>query len=357
MLKRVIMMAAVAVLLAVSIQPASAVDYWPTRGWRTADPASQGMDAKPLKDADQEIRANLPHINGLVVIRHGYLVWESYYGDYGRNTRHNVMSVTKSITSALVGIALDKHILWDINESIPDFFPEYYPPDVDGRKRNITIKDLLELRSGLAWYEPVPFSPEQANSLHNAGSILGLPMAANPGDSWVYSTGDAHLLSAILTRVTGKSTLTFADQNLFRPLGITNRRWSTDADGVNLGGVDLYLTPRDMAKIGYLYLNNGVWDNRQIVSPQWVSTSTSPQPGKGPTPGQPGYGYLWWIDLLRGHYTYYADGYGGQFIFVIPDLDMVVAMTGYEKVTPDVSAANNYASLQIVASYIVPAAQ
>lgn len=328
---------------------------FPTRDWTTSSAADQGMDPGILGQSHAAIKDSMPHVNGIVVIRHGYLVWEKYYGNYNRNTRHNVMSVTKSVTATLIGIALDKGLIPSVDQPISTYFPEFFPADVDGRKWGITVRNLLMMRSGLAWNEPIPFSPEQANQLHGMGSILGLSMASDPGSTWVYSTGDYHLLSGVLTRATGMKALAFADKYLFRPLGIFNRRWRADSEGYNIGGVDLQMTPRDMAKIGYLYLNNGNWDGQQIVSPGWVSLVTSPQPGMAPTDVTPGYGYSWRVFGLRGHPSYYALGYAGQYIIVVPDLDLVVAMTGYEYVKPDVADANAYASLQVVASYIVPA--
>jgi CubicO group peptidase (beta-lactamase class C family) len=161
----------------------------------------------------------------------------------------------------------------------------------------------------------------------------------------------------VISRAMGMSTLEFADAVLFAPLGITSRRWSTDNDGVNTGGIGLALTPRDMAKIGYLYLNNGVWDNQQIISTGWVQQTTSPQPGNPVLPNQPGYGYGWWVYEMHGQTVYYAAGYGGQFIFVIPAFDMVVVMTGDENVPPPTHDANSYQSMQIVNNYVLFAIQ
>jgi CubicO group peptidase (beta-lactamase class C family) len=155
----------------------------------------------------------------------------------------------------------------------------------------------------------------------------------------------------------GMSTLQFADAVLFQPLGITSRRWATDREGVNIGGIGLALTPRDMAKIGFLYLNQGIWDGQQIVSPAWVQFTTSPQPGNPAQPNMPGYGYGWWVYEMHGQRVYYASGYGGQFIFVLPAFDMVVVMTGDENVPPPVHDANTYQSMQIVNNYVLFAVQ
>lgn len=327
-----------------------------SQGLPTADAASQGMDVTRLTAAHQAIRTGLPHVHSLLVVRHGYLVWEKYYGRYNRNTRHAVMSVTKSVTSALVGIASDSGLI-HIDAQVVSYLPEYFPPEVDGRKLAIQVRHLLMLRSGLDWAEYPPLSREAQQVTGSVGYVLGLPMIASPGDNWRYSTGDYHILSGILTRVTGMTELAFADSALFGPLGIGNRHWQTDFNGLNTGGVGLSLTPRDMAKFGLLYLRGGAWNGQPVVSYGWVQLTTEPQPGNPPQAGQPGYGYGWWITDLHWQRVYFAAGYGGQLIAIIPALDMVVVMTGDETVSPPVHDNNMYRSLQIVENYVIPAAR
>jgi CubicO group peptidase (beta-lactamase class C family) len=344
-------------LLAVTLTQADTPATFPTRGWTLVDPYSQGMDGSLLEASNQTIRSTYPHIHSLLVVRHGELVWEKYYRRYNRNTRHPVMSVTKSVVSALTGIAIDRGFIPGQEAQVSAYYPEYFPDGVDGRKLGLQVRHLLQLRSGLDWAEYSPVSRESGQVLSSVGYALNLPMYASPGDAWRYSTGDYHVMSGVITRAMGMSTLQFADATLFSFLGITSRRWQTDAEGVNIGGIGLALTPRDMAKFGYLYLNNGIWDGQQIVSPGWVQLTTSPQPGNPMQPNMPGYGYGWWIFEMHGQRVYYAAGFGGQFIFVIPAFDMVVVMTGDENVSPPVHDANSYQSMQIVNNYVLFAIQ
>jgi CubicO group peptidase (beta-lactamase class C family) len=347
------------VALLFSIQPvvqAQGAAPFPTRNWTIAAATDQGLDVTRLEAAHQHIRANLPAIHSLLVVRHGYLVWESYYGTYRRNVRHSVVSVTKSVTSALVGIASDRGLI-NIDQPIWTYLPEYFPEGSDGAKMGITARNLLMMRSGINWMEYLPYSFEAKTVVSNVGYPLALGMAASPGDSWRYSTGDYHVLAGLVARVTGQPTRDFASQNLFGPMGITNWRWDKDQTGQVIGGVGLAMLPRDMAKFGLLYLNNGYWDGRQLVSPGWVQLTMSAQPGNPPLPEQPGYGYGWWVIEMHGQRMYYASGFGGQFIFVIPSQDMVVVITANENADPGSAKYNTDQGVQIVNSYVLPAVQ
>lgn len=319
------------------------IDYWPT-----STPEAQWMDSSLLS----EISEDWSHLlHGLVVIRHGKLIFEKYYNDgnhiYTRNSKHVLFSATKSFTSALIGIAISKGFINNINQHVIDFFPEYNFSNVDSRKRNLTIKHLLTMTSGITWHEEpsnddlrrMYFSPDSVQY------VLDKVMLAEPGTIFQYISGASHLLSAIIKKTTGKSAREFGLENLFRPMGIEDNDvvWMTDTNGDSYGGIGLFLTPRNMAKLGQLYLDKGLWKGGplnplQIISPQWISYSSRnhiegiPVNGFGPSGFLTGYGFQWWISGELNGFT--AEGYQGQVIFVHPTLDLVVAFNARASLAP-----------------------
>jgi len=304
-------------------------DYFPTEEWRTSTPEVQGMDSALLKQMMDEIKTGNHAIDSVLVVRNGYIVWEEYPNDmlYDRNMPHVLYSVTKSFTSALIGIAINKGYLKSVDQKVVDFFPDKTIANLDERKRNITIENLLMMTSGFEWNEISYGYSDPRNSLAQALSsgdyvqyVLDRPMAYQPGETFVYNTGNTQVLSAIITKVTGLSTDAFAQKYLFEPIGITSSYWNNDAQDIPLGGSGLELTPRNAAKFGYLFLNNGVWGGKQIVPADWVTRSTSnTQSIYG------NYGYLWWINTLFDYYN--ASGLYGQRIFVAPKSDLVCVIT------------------------------
>jgi CubicO group peptidase (beta-lactamase class C family) len=326
--------------------------YWPTREWSTSPPSSQNLDEQTLREADRHILAHLPNVTSLIVVRHGLLVYEQYYDEHGPGVTQNIQSVTKSILSACVGIAFEQGYLDNLEQRVMDFFPEYAGVVRDERMYDVTLRHLLTMSSGLV--NEVSVTGLHGHWLSSSDSIsftLSQHLQAPPGHTMQYSDQGAHLLSAILTRAIGRTTVDFASQMLFTPLGIQPGLWAQDASGYAFGSSRLCLTPRDMAKFGYLYLNHGWWEKRAIVSPKWVTESTQHH-----VPGDPwiesleGYGYLWWIATIYGHAAYYAAGYGGQYIAAIPALDLVIAMTGDAR---DVSQDHRY----IIDDFVIPAAR
>jgi CubicO group peptidase (beta-lactamase class C family) len=223
-----------------------------------------------------------------------------------------------------VGIALQQGYLKSLDQKVIDFFPEYATPDLDPRTTAITINNLLTMTSGFDWSEESPWSWPQGGDWIKY--ILDTPMSSVPGRKFTYDTPAVHLLSAVLTRNASMSTLDFADRYLFKPLGIATPQWQADPQGRNNGGRGLFLRAPDMAKFGYLYLNDGLWDGTQIVPVNWVRESTQKQ-SEGGFPEHESYGYLWWVTTTQGHAAYFAAGYGGQYIDVVPDLDLVVVIT------------------------------
>ena len=248
------------------------------RGWPVSSPEEQGMDSQMLAGMVDEINERKMKVHSLLVIRNGYLVSETYFDDFQPDTRHHLQSVTKSFISTLIGIAIDQGYLTGADQRVIDLFLESAIANLDNQKQDMTLEDLLTMRSGLDCqegdidYQAITKSPDGAKYM------LDKPMIETPGSRWNYCSGGYHVLSAIIQQSTGKNALDFAEQNLFKPLGISNVVWPADKAGNSTGGWGLQLTPRDMAKLGYLYLRGGQWDGQQIVSSEWAK-SCSPVPG------------------------------------------------------------------------------
>ena len=288
----------------------------------------------------------------MLVVHNGYLIFERYFTPilYDVDNTHIIYSCTKSVTSALIGIALDNGYIDNTSQLLVDFFPDLYIDNLDSRKETITLEDILTMTSGLEWDEERYDEPNDYFGMTDSDNwvqyVLNKTMVADPGTAFYYNTGESHLLSAIINRTTGMTTLAFAIQNLFEPLGITAHPWLVDPQGIHFGGSALALRPRDMAKFGYLYLNNGTWDGEQIVSSDWVATSTNEHVTI--YGGTFSYGYQWWINSPSDYYC--ARGYQGQYIFVVPEEDLVVV---FSSDMDDIYISMDF----LVTDYIVPAVQ
>ena len=268
--------------------------------------------------------SRLPRLRSLLVSIKGKLVEERYFNGAGPSDGANLKSASKSVLSALVGIALDHGYLQNVHDTIGQFFPQYLDEAEDPTKQEITIEDLLTMRSGLETTSNRNYGRwvQSSNWVRHA---LTRPMADEPGGRMIYSTGNSHLLSALLTESTGMSTLDFARRYLADPLGIRLRPWMRDPQGIYFGGNEMHLTPRAMLEIGELYLNRGRVGDQQVVSEAWIRESLKPRTQSRWSGHEFGYG--WWIRTLAGHRVHYAWGYGGQFIFLVQDLDLVVVAT------------------------------
>jgi CubicO group peptidase (beta-lactamase class C family) len=281
----------------------------------------------------------LPRLHSLLVSRGGELIFERYYNGRRRDRAANIKSASKSVIAALVGIAIDRGHIPGVDTPILTYFPEL-ARDPDPRKRAITVEHLLTMRPGLEGTSNRNYGAwvTSGNWVRHA---LARPMFAAPGEEMEYSTGNTHLLSAILTKATGKSTWQFASEALARPLGFTLPQWPRDPQGIYFGGNDMLMTPRQMVAFGELYLPGGRVKERHILPAGWVEESCE---GRERTRrfGNPGfafdplrdrrYGYGWWVHEIRGYDTCFAWGYGGQYIFVVPELDLVMVTTS----SPDV---------------------
>jgi CubicO group peptidase (beta-lactamase class C family) len=304
-------------------------EYWPTSGWKSSTPEQQGMDSAKLQIADEFIQNRLPDAFSLLVVKNGYLVFEKYYSWGSREKFAHVHSVTKSVTSALVGIALEKGYLDSVDQKLVDFFPEYITDESDPMKKEICIRHLLTMSAGFKWDDRGPSMRNWYLSSNWVKSAIQLPQKNTPGDIFNYNSSTSHLLSAILSKSSEMSTLDFAKQYLFEPLGIQSAYWHQDQQGYHIGGFGLGLSARDLAKLGFLYLNNGYWNGRNIVSESWVNESTSQQiqAVSHPIYGKFGYGYQWWVKKVDGCNSFRAWGRRGQFIVVVPEPDLVIAVT------------------------------
>jgi len=316
--------------------------YWPTAGWKTSKPEAMGMDSQKLAEAIEY--AATPEFNneGIVVIKNGYIVAEAYFGSFRQDSAHVSHSMAKSFTSALIGIAIDKGLIAAIDTKICKYYENWNCDDEDDFRSRITIRHAMTLTTGLKWHEDwskFDWNTNDALKMIKNGHFMryisdreGL---YEPGQRFKYSTGDPMLLSRVIQEATGMSAFEFARQNLFNPLNISNVRWDKDKDGYTATFSMLYTTVRDYAKFGYLFLNKGRWEDKQIVSEQWVEKSTRTDPGVRMWGA---YGYLWHVNLpyrLKWSNSpisrdtipsdgYMAEGVMGQNIFIIPSRDLVI---------------------------------
>jgi CubicO group peptidase (beta-lactamase class C family) len=310
--------------------PETTQTIWPTKEWQISSPEKEGMDSKKLAPLVDWGTAH--HFDSVLVARHGKIVLEMYYAPYIAGIPHDLHSVTKSVTGTLVAIAWKEGLLDSPSHRVLDFFDRRTIANVDQRKEAITVQNLLDMTSGLAWTEqlggnlpPIDTWKQMISSVDWVKFILDRPMSNAPGDIFNYNSGNPHLLSAILTKLTGMSALDYAKAKLFGPLGIDDVSWSFDLLGISSGGFGLWLKPRDMAKIGYLYLRNGRWEDKQLFPPSWIDKVSHATIDMHLGPGLR-YSNLFWA--LPEKHTYMAAGWGGQTIMVFPDLDIVAVTTG-----------------------------
>jgi CubicO group peptidase (beta-lactamase class C family) len=302
------------------------------------------MDSEKLNQMLADVRQQNLQLHSLLVIRNGYLVSETYFGRYGQDTPHELYSCTKSVVATLIGIAIDQGSIDGTDHRIVDFFSEHKFAHLDTQKQNMTLEDVLTMQAGLDWQEGNPAYRDLYQSPDWLKFMLDKPMTEPAGSRFNYCSGCSHVLSAVLEQTTGMNPSDYAQQHLFTPLGISNVQWDTDAAGIPIGGWGLHLTPRDMAKLGLLYLRNGQWEGRQIVSAAWVENATRKHTG---TDGDLGYGYQWWTYPSLSAYT--ALGREGQTIFVIPEADVIVVTTA--------GMDNHDEIFRLIEQYIVPAVQ
>src|SRR5262245_13131958 len=324
--------------------PRDGLSYFPTStSWRSADANAVGMQSSRLNALTETIAAgSYPGVNALIIVRHGDLVPDRYINETTAATSQTVQSVTKSVASLLAGIAVDKGLLTP-NARVLAVLPEYaLLGNVDGRKNEITLRHLLEMRSGINFYEsPYEGSPLQRLNTSREDWVriaLAEPMNANPETLWQYNSGGAIVVGGVIRRAVG-DFYKFARDNLFVPIGVTSQLWVySPFDTLPHTGGGLFLNPLDLARIGYMVLRRGQWNGAQIVSEGWLNASMTRISSRPATLGghATDYGLLWWLMPLDGSSPsggrddtiWMASGNFNNWIFIVPKHDLVVVATG-----------------------------
>lgn len=283
-------------------------------GWPMSAPESQGLDRRRL-DAGADVLSGNSSVRSVAVVRDGRLAYERYLNGGSVDESNNVHSVSKGIVQALLAIAIERGFIRSLDDPVSRYLPDYPNADV------ITLRSLIEMRSGLRWTEDITEYRIQQES-DWVGAILGQGIGAPPGTVFNYSTGNTHILSAVIQAATGTSTCQFAE-NLLGPLGITVEHWGIDPQGIYSGGYNFYITTREMARFGLLYLNNGAFGGQQLV-PEWAIRAAAEPPGVG---SNLSYSQGWWTRRIAGLDMYFAWGHGGQFVYVIPDIQVVLVIS------------------------------
>ncbi|MBT8302506.1 MAG: beta-lactamase family protein [Maribacter sp.] len=324
--------------------PAQDRAYWPTDGWQTATLENYAIDSIKMEKANQFAK-NDPLARALLVVKDGYIVYENYYGDGAVDASTNLWSVTKSFSSALVGILMDRDVIGSTDQLMADLMPAY--PEFN----TITLQHVLTMTTGLSWNEEGPLWVQWIFSDDWVAAALARGQVRAPGEQFYYSSGNSHFLMALVDHKTGEAPGKLAKEQLFDPMGIPfevldppiiynrweeymlplEQSWRKDPNGIECASFGLYLTARDMAKFGYLYLNKGQWEGRQLLSEEWVETSTKDHETN--IYGRYSYGYQWYLTYVSGEPAFLASGFGGQIIGVVPSLDLVVVLK-YEAENP-----------------------
>jgi CubicO group peptidase (beta-lactamase class C family) len=307
MLKSIVLISVLAAFAILSAQPAS------------LSPATQAAAA-------------LPQLHSLIATHRGETMFEYHAKGYSATRQANIKSASKSIIATLVGIAIQKKLIRSVDEPIVRWFPELRK-DPDKRKATITIENLLTMRSGLQSTSGEDYGP-WVRSRNWVRYALDRPMVSDPGTSMEYSTGTSHILSAILTKATRKSTYQFANEVLGKPLGFQFATWTRDPQGIYFGGNEMSMTPRQMTAIGELWRNEGKARGQQVIPAAWVEESCKPVTRSRWDPDRE-YGYGWWIQDFGGHRACFAWGFGGQYIFVFDRLDLVIVVTSATDVSDE----------------------
>ena len=312
----------------------AAQSVWPTKEWLTSTPEAQGMDSSAL--AKLVAYGAASSFDSLLVARHGRIVTEAYYAPYTGDIPHQIFSSTKAVTGTLLGMVYKDGLLDRLDHPMLDFFPDRRVAHVDDGKKAITIQNLLDMTSGLDWDQGFEGGKQQSmldlyRSANWTQFILDRPMAHAPGEVFNYNNGNPDLVSAIITTLTGKLAEDYAREKLFAPLGIVDWHWERDPQGLSIGEGMLYLLPRDMAKIGYLYLRHGEWEGRRLLPPGWadVLSHATVNMHASYDPNQ-SYSNFFWV--FPDKHVYMANGKNGQLIVVFPDLDVVAVTTARKQV-------------------------
>ena len=336
------------------------VDWQPksTTVWEVGDAMQEGFTVEQL-DAAYSTADQTNVLKNLLIVRNNKLISEAYFDGTNVDSLLHERSVTKTVIAMLIGIAIDEGYLSGINQPIGSFFEEDFP-NLAANKRDITIQQLLTMTSGFEWDESQSGGyTSWANSSDPQAYLFNRDLQNTPGTEFTYNSAGAHLLSVILTKATGMSTLQYASEKLFLPLGITQLRWETLADGFYNGGAGLEMRPVDLAKIGLTLLNDGEWQSESIIPGSWVQALKAYQLNLSPGSGDfsvNGYGYLTWLGTGGNQDIKLAWGWGGQFVAMIPGKNMVVIMNSNWQVSASTAGAQYEIAFDILVNQIIPAA-
>jgi CubicO group peptidase (beta-lactamase class C family) len=285
--------------------------------WDGPNPGDHHLDTARIDQGVDDL-AKSATLQSVAIVRHGKLTYERYVNGGGADKSNNIHSASKSMLQGLLAIAVAMGFIRSLDDNVSRYLPAY--PHAD----QITLRNLIEMKAGLRWTEgSSEFTVETQRDW--TGSILDQELTSPPGTQFNYSSGNTQVLSAVLQAATGMSTCQFAGANLFGPLGITIEHWGRDPNGIYSGGYNLYMTTREMARFGLLYLNNGVYDSRQVVPEQAVTAARTPTSRDDSSTSF--YSEGWWTRSIASHDMYFAWGYGGQYIYVMPSLDAVLVVT------------------------------
>jgi CubicO group peptidase (beta-lactamase class C family) len=306
----------------------------PDPDWTLVAPSDVGLSEGQLIAAGDYAAMNMPDITGIVVVRNNGIAYERYFGnEYGIDDPINVRSITKCVTGTLVGMAIDDGVL-SLGSTVGETIPDLLPPTADPRTASITIDNILTMTGGWAWdihsdWGTLTASPNWTEL------TLSLPVVYEPGTFYAYNTGGSHLLGVVTQAVVGEDLADYADRRLWEPLGIDKPRWRRSPEGVVSGGSGVELTPRDVAKFGLLSLRNGQWGGRSLISEGWFPEATRFHI-QGDSTGYAGYGYQWWVvDYENGFHAYFGLGFGSNYLYVVPALDLVIVVLKGFDVAPN----------------------
>lgn len=313
-------------------------------------------------------QGHYPKIHSVSVFKGDRAVYERYFNGFNQDSLHDSRSSFKSVTSLLVGIAIDRGLIKGVNQRVYEFFPQYPAFGKDKLKREMTIKDLLEMKSGFdceEFNDTKDCEEEMSLSKDWVKFSLELPMKYKPGEIWSYTSVDPMILSGVISKASGMTIMAFAEQYLFKPMGIVDYKWTVDPAGHGMTGGSFYIHPADMVKLGQLVKDNGVWKGKQLISKHWISQSTVcdiPIPDFSNAkssrsqlliPQPTFYGFYWYREVLKTkdiqQDLLFASGNGGQFIFILEDLDLTVVFT-----QGNYQSFKGKQAFEILAKYIVP---
>lgn len=308
-------------------------DYFPTSKWRYCSPEEVGVSSAGLVEAIENIADEQYTTQGFLVIKDGYIIAEDYLKGFEKGQKHSSFSIAKSFTSAVIGIAIDQHYIYSVDDKISAYYSALNHDTVQQWKKDITIENLLTMTSGIDWSESGVGENDifqMSLSSNYVDYVMNKPVEVEPGSRWSYNSGESMLLSGIINITTGKSMLDFANENFLKAIGINDLEWISDNENHTVAGWGISATIHDYARFGYLYLNKGNWDGTQLISENWINQSTTAF-----SVSVPYYGYLWWLsgEAIDSSSSlpqdiYMAIGAFGQYIIVIPSENILIVRVG-----------------------------